>query len=1094
MAEQLGQAVLTLTVNDDDLKLKLNAARTLLGSLDTRPIKLQVDAGGTTSVLATTQKGLRNISTEADKAAVKTRTLNQVINSFPSGTYSGLSAQIRKLTQESGNLQITSEQYLKTLTRIKELEGLRSIRAGRQGVIADANAFGSGGALSKLDPAQLPQLPKTIAGDLQLVKELTQRLRNLDQGTTAYELTLRRLDATQQRVSDSAARVLRSREQPTPGFGEFSASISQRDPVKGSIDRNQQKVSAEAEREGKAREKALSASKDLLALDIQRAAALRQVSQRLQEQALLLDAQKSSGTGFGAFSASVGQRDPVESSINRNQEKVNAEAQREGKERENNLRITNAQLDADLQRAVVLRDIANRIKASASDAAGGFGSASATNFGTSDPVQKSIRRNQEKVGNTSSRSQNQLDTLLDDLAVVRETRVANEKKKLADEIRSAERTDRRQQKISDRQEYLSTGGLDRSVAGGQSFRAPDPGAIKAEEALQRARANTAAQTLRTTTTENKQRASQAAARRKDINKRVSGAIGSGLIGGGFPLLFGQGAGAAVGGAVGGVGGGAIGGQFGFALSVIGTAVGAAFDAALEKGKTLAAGLDDPIGQFDKLREAALFSSKGIEKTVGALIAAGRGEEAKIIAQDDLNKQFGGAENAKEFAAATDELNRAWAQASIALADFVAGPMANFLRGIAAGLGGTPEQRATISSNKAAQEIIDSSPEKRKEFRDLAAQRNVKLDPKTLRVATDGRGKDLAARNELVKEFLKLNNQIPAAQREQDALEKKLTEAAQRRLDIEQDNLNLIKAQTLGDRTTVLDVRESLVRKERTRALNSLPDGDTTVQRETINVEADKELVKIGTERLKLQRELTKALLDEAAARAAIVRQIQTAEAGREAALARADFGASPGSSALGARAGAAEGAAFKLQNQEGVQAAIAAQRQLQSNLQFEVDPGKQAELVSKIKTAAEQTRLAYVQAGTALAEKVGQAAASLQGAQASLRGTLESNSNLIPRADRAILKDAAKADIDRGRRTGILRENLRTPGSTRRQFEIANFVRQVEQQRAQIASQQALVEALNNNTLSERSVQITVTSDGQGGYNVNQSDRQAATL
>ena len=201
-----------------------------------------------------------------------------------------------------------------------------------------------------------------------------------------------------------------------------------------------------------------------------------------------------------------------------------------------------------------------------------------------------------------------------------------------------------------------------------------------------------------------------------------------------------------------------------------------------------------------------------------------------------------------------------------------------------------------------------------------------------------------------------------------------------------------------------------------------------------------------------------------------------------------------GPGAPGARAGAAEGAAFKRQNQEGLQAAIAAQRQLQSNLQFEVDPGKQAELVERIKTAAEQTRLAYVQAGTALAEKAGQAAASLQGARDSLRSTLEGNSNLIPRADRAILKDAAKADIDRGRRTGILREDLRTPGSTKRQFEIAAFVRQVEQQRAQIASQQALVDALNNNTNSERRIEITFTSDGQGGYTGTQSDRQAASL
>ena len=55
------------------------------------------------------------------------------------------------------------------------------------------------------------------------------------------------------------------------------------------------------------------------------------------------------------------------------------------------------------------------------------------------------------------------------------------------------------------------------------------------------------------------------------------ALSSGLIGGGFPLLFGQGATAALGGGIGGVAGGLIGGQFGFALSIAGTTIGNALD-------------------------------------------------------------------------------------------------------------------------------------------------------------------------------------------------------------------------------------------------------------------------------------------------------------------------------------------------------------------------------------------------------------------------------------------------------------------------------------------------------------------------------------
>jgi len=54
---------------------------------------------------------------------------------------------------------------------------------------------------------------------------------------------------------------------------------------------------------------------------------------------------------------------------------------------------------------------------------------------------------------------------------------------------------------------------------------------------------------------------------------VGGAASSAMIGGGFPLLFGQGGASAVGGGIGGLAGGAIGGGFGFGLSIVGTALG-----------------------------------------------------------------------------------------------------------------------------------------------------------------------------------------------------------------------------------------------------------------------------------------------------------------------------------------------------------------------------------------------------------------------------------------------------------------------------------------------------------------------------------------
>jgi len=63
--------------------------------------------------------------------------------------------------------------------------------------------------------------------------------------------------------------------------------------------------------------------------------------------------------------------------------------------------------------------------------------------------------------------------------------------------------------------------------------------------------------------------------RQQRNQKLGGALSSGLIGGGFPLLFGQGGTSAIGGAAGGLAGGILGGGFGFALSIVGTAIGQA---------------------------------------------------------------------------------------------------------------------------------------------------------------------------------------------------------------------------------------------------------------------------------------------------------------------------------------------------------------------------------------------------------------------------------------------------------------------------------------------------------------------------------------
>ena len=69
-------------------------------------------------------------------------------------------------------------------------------------------------------------------------------------------------------------------------------------------------------------------------------------------------------------------------------------------------------------------------------------------------------------------------------------------------------------------------------------------------------------------------------------QRARGVLSNALIGGGFPLLFGQGAIGAAGGGIGGALGGALGGGFGFGLSIAGTAIAQQIQQTLDFRKSI----------------------------------------------------------------------------------------------------------------------------------------------------------------------------------------------------------------------------------------------------------------------------------------------------------------------------------------------------------------------------------------------------------------------------------------------------------------------------------------------------------------------------
>ena len=127
---------------------------------------------------------------------------------------------------------------------------------------------------------------------------------------------------------------------------------------------------------------------------------------------------------------------------------------------------------------------------------------------------------------------------------------------------------------------------------------------------------------------------------RERQRRVKDSIGSGIIGGAFPLLFGQGAGASLGGLVGGVAGGLLGGPFGFGLSLVGTAAGTSADQLKEAASTIAEALDGTSASLEAVKEAGINVSDATINYVKELEEAGRAIDAYNAVQQELNSIYG----------------------------------------------------------------------------------------------------------------------------------------------------------------------------------------------------------------------------------------------------------------------------------------------------------------------------------------------------------------------------------------------------------------------------------------------------------------------
>jgi hypothetical protein len=329
----------------------------------------------------------------------------------------------------------------------------------------------------------------------------------------------------------------------------------------------------------------------------------------------------------------------------------------------------------------------------------------------------------------------------------------------------------------------------------------------------------------------------------------------------------------------------------------------------------------------------------------------------------------------------------------------------------------------------------------------------------------------------------------------------LNETTERAIKLAGRELDLAKSAVNGDRIGSLNKQINFAEEDRNFSLRKLGPGATRQEKEAVNLSADAKVLELQQQKKQLQNDLNQSLQSELIIRQGIAKQITAAVAQQEAALARGDSAANPGNSVLAARAGGAEGRAFLAQNNLGVDAARRAEADIQSAIKFEVDPNKIAELQSKLQTASQATKLAMVEAGTALANKAADAAASLQGARDGLRGALdgkrgllESNINKLPVEQQASLKQNALADVRRGVDTGILRPDIKV-NNTASLLSNANFVRQVEAANKQIAAAEAQISALNANTEALRqggAIAVSVYPNSAGGWSPGTAERTAA--
>ena len=169
----------------------------------------------------------------------------------------------------------------------------------------------------------------------------------------------------------------------------------------------------------------------------------------------------------------------------------------------------------------------------------------------------------------------------------------------------------------------------------------------------------------------KRKADSLAKQQKQDN---SARLNSGLVGGAFPLMFGQGGFAALGGAIGGSAGG---GELGFGLSLVGTAIGSQIDELNKRFEGLGVALRSPIESLDVFIEQATLASSAQDKLVKSLVDAGQFGSAEEILRSESARTVDPL-IAEGVAANNEKYNRALSDTRDLLGQITSGPTSAFL--------------------------------------------------------------------------------------------------------------------------------------------------------------------------------------------------------------------------------------------------------------------------------------------------------------------------------------------------------------------------------------------------------------------------------